>query len=153
MTGDDEIGKDAHGISANAAATATIPPCVAETADAAFTAEMRRHFQISIDWDWLPDYPRPSSYLPQFFSRNGGTSNGYVCDPRLDQEMQHADVLRQSNPRRAAELWTHIDHEIVNNAHWVTTVNGHEPELVSKRLRNYQYSPVGDFIADQVWLR
>jgi hypothetical protein len=40
----------------------------------------------------------------------------------------------------------------VNNAYWVTTVNGHEPELVSKRLKNYQYSP-GDFIADQVWLR
>jgi hypothetical protein len=22
------------------------------------TAEMRRHFQISVDRDWLPDYPR-----------------------------------------------------------------------------------------------
>jgi hypothetical protein len=41
----------------------------------------------------------------------------------------------------------------VNNAYWVTTVNGHETELVSKRLKNYQYSPVEDFIADQVWLR
>jgi hypothetical protein len=35
----------------------------------------------------------------------------------------------------------------------VTTVNGHEPEFVSRRLENCQYSPVGDFIADQVWLR
>jgi hypothetical protein len=41
----------------------------------------------------------------------------------------------------------------VNNAYWVTTVNGYETELVSKRLKNYQYSPVEDFIADQVWLR
>jgi hypothetical protein len=67
--------------------------------------------------------------------------------------MQRADALQLSDPRRAAELWTHIDHEIVNNAYWVTTVNGHETELVSKRLKNYRYSPVEDFIADQVWLR
>ena len=116
------------------------------------TPEMRRRFQISVDGDWLPDYPRPSAYLPQFFSCNGGTSNGYVCNPRLDRRMQRADALQLSDSRRAAELWTRIDHEIVNNAYWVTTVNGHEPELVSRRLKNYQYSPVGDFIADQVWL-
>jgi hypothetical protein len=67
--------------------------------------------------------------------------------------MHRADALQLSDPRRAAELWTHIDHEIVNNAYSVTTVNGHETELVSKRLKNYQYSPVEDFIADQVWLR
>lgn len=67
--------------------------------------------------------------------------------------MQHANALQLSAPRRAAELRTRIDYEIVNNACWVTAVNGHEPELVSKRLRNYQYSPVGDFIADQVWPR
>jgi hypothetical protein len=32
-------------------------------------------------------------------------------------------------------------------------VNLQEPELVSKRLGNYQYSPVWGFIADQAWLR
>jgi hypothetical protein len=106
--------------------------------------------------------PEPRRRLDQEFQKRGfadpracnaGTSNGYVCNPRLDQRMQRADALQLSDPRRAAELWTRIDHEIVNNAYWLTTVNGHEPELVSKRLKNYQYSPVGDFIADQVWLR
>ncbi len=31
--------------------------------------------------------------------------------------------------------------------------NIHAPELVSSRLRNFQFHPVWDFIADQVWLR
>lgn len=117
------------------------------------TPAMRKRFQISVDGDWLPHYPRPSAYLPQFFGCRGGTSNGYVCNPRLDRQMEQANALELTDPRRAAELWRRIDHEITGQAYWVTTVNGHEPEFVSKRLRNYQYSPVGDFIADQVWLR
>ena len=33
------------------------------------------------------------------------------------------------------------------------TVNVRAVEFVSKRVRNYRYSPVGGFIANQVWLR
>lgn len=113
----------------------------------------RARFQISVDGDWLPAYPRPSAYLPQFFGCHGGTSNGYVCNPRLDHEIRAAGALQLTDAGKAAALWTRIDHEIVDQAYWVTTVNGHGPEFVSRRLRNYQYSPVGDFIADQVWLR
>jgi hypothetical protein len=67
--------------------------------------------------------------------------------------MQTADTLQLTDAGKAAALWTRIDHEIADQAYWVTTVNGHEPEFVSRRLENCQYSPVGDFIADQVWLR
>ena len=41
----------------------------------------------------------------------------------------------------------------MRQAYWVPTVNPQEPELVSKRLRNYQFNPVWGFIADQAWLR
>jgi hypothetical protein len=29
----------------------------------------------------------------------------------------------------------------------------HTPELVSSRVRNYQFHPVWDFIASQAWVR
>jgi hypothetical protein len=32
-------------------------------------------------------------------------------------------------------------------------VNSHPPEFVSKRLGNYEFHPIGDFIADQAWVR
>jgi hypothetical protein len=35
---------------------------------------------------------------------------------------------------------------------WVPTVTHSDIELTSRRLRNYQYSPVGGFLADQSWL-
>ncbi|HZO61652.1 MAG TPA: ABC transporter substrate-binding protein, partial [Gaiellaceae bacterium] len=117
------------------------------------TYAQRRNFQLSVDGDWLPDYPKPSSFLPQFFGCNGGYSNGYVCDPALDRKMRQATTLQVRDPGRAASLWRAIDRYIVDRAYWVPTVNPHSPELVSKRLRNFQYNPIWDFIVAQAWLR
>jgi hypothetical protein len=67
--------------------------------------------------------------------------------------MRQADALQLVDPSRAAAMWRRIDHELVDRAWWATTVEQHPPELVSKRLRNFEGSPIGDFIADQAWLR
>jgi hypothetical protein len=57
-----------------------------------------------------------------------------------------------STPRSGA-LWTAIDHELVDRAYWVPTVNAGVAELVSARLGNYQYHPVWGFMAAQAWVR
>jgi YVTN family beta-propeller protein len=120
---------------------------------ATITEAMRRHFQLSVDGDWLVDYPDPSSYLPQFFSCGGGHSNGYYCNRRLDREMQQAGLLELSSPSKARVLWESIDHQLTNDAVWVPTVNERDVELTSARLRGYQYNPIWGFLADQAWLR
>lgn len=117
------------------------------------TAAFRRRIQISIDGDWAPDYPAPSAYLPGFFGCDGGFSNGYVCNPALDREMRLATALQLKDPRRAARLWSRVDHEIADGGYWVPTVSLRSPEIVSKRLRNYQFSPVWGFIGAQAWVR
>ncbi|HEY1357506.1 MAG TPA: BTAD domain-containing putative transcriptional regulator [Thermoleophilaceae bacterium] len=118
-----------------------------------FTPRLRRRIQLSVDGDWLPDYPAPSSLLPPFFGCNGGLSNGYVCDPGLDRRMQQASSLELRSPPAGAKAWARVDREIVRDAYWVPTVRPQAPELVSKRLRNYQSNPIWGFIADQAWLR
>jgi peptide/nickel transport system substrate-binding protein len=120
---------------------------------ATITPRMRRRLQLSVDGDWMPDYPAASAYLPQFFGCDGGDSNGYFCDRALDRRMRAATELELRDPTRASELWAAIDRRLVEEAPWVPTVNVHAPDIVSKRLRNYLFSPVGGFIADQVWLR
>jgi peptide/nickel transport system substrate-binding protein len=120
---------------------------------ATITPAMRRQFQLSVDGDWQPDYPAPSAYLPQFFGCRGGLSNGYYCDHRLDRQMRTASALQLTDPTHAAGLWAAVDRQLVADAAWVPTVNVHAVEFVSKRIRNYEFSPVGGFIADQVWLR
>jgi ABC-type transport system substrate-binding protein len=100
----------------------------------------------------MPDYPAASSYLPQFFNCDGGNGNGYYCDPALDRRMRRVGALQLSDSLRAAALWEAINRRLVDDAAWVTTVNLLAPELVSKRVRNYQYSPVGGFLVHKAWL-
>jgi peptide/nickel transport system substrate-binding protein len=114
---------------------------------------MRQRFQLSIDGDWIANYPDPSSYLPQFFGCGGGTSNGYYCNPPLDREMYAASLLELSDPLKASSLWESVDRQLTDHAIWVPTVNEREVDFVSKRLRNYEYNPVWGFLVDQSWLR
>ena len=118
---------------------------------ASITEAMRERFQLSVDGDWVAKYPDPSSYLPQFFGC--GTSNGYYCNPRLDRRMQQAALLELSDPPRASARWQSIDRQLTDAAIWVPTVNERQVDLVSRRLRNYEYNPVWGFLADQAWLR
>jgi YVTN family beta-propeller protein len=121
--------------------------------NATFTEAMRQGFQLSVDGDWVANYPSPSSYLPQFFGCDGGTSNGYHCDPRLDREMKAAGQLESSDLARARGRWESIDRQLTNEAIWVPTINVREVEFLSKRVRNYEHHAVWGFLVDQSWLR
>jgi peptide/nickel transport system substrate-binding protein len=119
---------------------------------------LSKRMQIGAGLDWVPNYPAPSAYLPGFFGCHGFYGHGdydpgHACDPALDRQMRQADALQLVDPRRAAAMWNRIDRELVDRSWWATTVQQHPPELVSKRLRNFEGSPIGDFIADQAWLR
>ena len=120
---------------------------------ASITEAMDERFQLSVEGDWLANYPDPSSYLPSFFGCGGGTSNGYYCSPALDREMHQAELAELNDPAKAAVAWASIDRQITNAAIWVPTVTTRDVELTSRRLHNYQYNPVWGFLADQSWLR
>jgi peptide/nickel transport system substrate-binding protein len=111
------------------------------------------HAQVIAGLDWLPDYPEPSSYVPAFLGCRGTYDVGHGCDPAVDRLMRKASELELSHPAAAAALWMRVDHKLVDEAWWAPTVNNHPPELVSRRLGNYEYHPLGDFIADQAWVR
>ena len=117
------------------------------------TETQRRRFQISVDGDWLLDFPSPSSFLPSFFGCNGGHSNGYECNPQLDRRMEQASADSLEDPALSAKLWAAADKEITDEAYWAPTVNIREVDLVSSRLHNYEFNPVWGFLADQAWVR
>jgi ABC-type transport system substrate-binding protein/DNA-binding SARP family transcriptional activator len=120
---------------------------------ASISESRRRRLQLSVDGDWLAEYPDPASYLPSFFGCHGETSNGYFCAPALDREMARASALRAAHPRRSAALWTAVDHRLTRAAPWVPTVNEREVDLVSRRLHDYAFNPVWGFMPDQSWVR
>jgi YVTN family beta-propeller protein len=110
-------------------------------------------FQISVDGDWSPDYPAPSGLLPPFFACNGGNANGYYCNPAIDREMTEATLLQLQSPAQAAAMWTKVDHQLTDQAEWVTTVDLNEVDIISSALRNYEFNPVNGFVADQAVVR
>jgi peptide/nickel transport system substrate-binding protein len=110
----------------------------------------RRSFQLSVDGDWLLDFPNAASFLPQFFGCHAAHNHGYECDPALDRLMQRA--TDSDDPVRAARLWAAAARLITDKAFWVPTIALNEVDFVSPRLRNYVYSPVWGFLADQAWV-
>jgi hypothetical protein len=46
------------------------------------------------------------------------------------------------DPRAGAVDWMRVDHLITDEAYWVPTVTERFVDLVSKRVRNYEFSPV-----------
>ena len=67
--------------------------------------------------------------------------------------MRQAGLLELSNPGKASALWAAIDRQITDAAPWVTYATENQVDLVSKRLRNYEFNPVWDLLVDQAWLR
>ena len=110
-------------------------------------------FQISVEGDWVPYYPAPSSLLPPFFACNGGDANGYYCNPAIDREMTEATLLQLQGPAQAAATWTKVDHQLTDQAEWVATVDLNEVDIISSALRNYEFNPVNGFVADQAVVR
>jgi YVTN family beta-propeller protein len=119
---------------------------------ASITQKMWDSFQIN-EGEWNPAYPDPSSYVPSFFSCGGANGNDYYCNPAIDREMRHAELLELTDPPAADALWETVDSQLTNNAEWVTTVDSREVEITSARLQNYEYNPVWGFLADQAWVR
>ena len=91
-------------------------------------------FQIYGDANWIPQYPDPSSYLPSFFGCGGATSNGYYCNPAIDQEMQRAQLLEPTNRRNQARVGSPRPAADQRRG-WVPTIASREVELTSGRLR------------------
>jgi len=117
------------------------------------TQPMHAKFQISVLGDWNPDYPAPSGFLPPFFACNGSQDNGYYCNHAIDQEMTEATLLQLQSPAQAAAMWTEVDHQLTDQAEWVTTVDLNEVDIISSALRNYEFNPVNGFIAAQAVVR
>jgi ABC-type transport system substrate-binding protein len=93
------------------------------------------------------------NFFARWLSCAGEGDHGWFCNPRLDRAMRDARSLAAANPSAAASLWATIDRYVVDQAAWVPLVNPRLIDLVSARVRNYQFHPYWGIIADQLWLR
>ena len=119
----------------------------------------RAHVQAGPTY-WGADYAAPSDFLAKnlscaAFSRNPDRNNNLseFCSPRIDAQMRRAAAAQSTSPDRANRMWAAIDHEVVDAAPWVPLFNPRGPEVLSKRVGNYQFSPAYGSLIDQLWVR
>jgi ABC-type transport system substrate-binding protein/DNA-binding SARP family transcriptional activator/streptogramin lyase len=122
-------------------------------------SDSRRRPQIG--WlTWFQDYPTPSNFIEPLLTCRafvpGSPANLNVaefCERRIDAQVRRADALQLSNPAAAGELWSKIDHELVDRAPWVPLYNPRTVTVLGARVGNYKYHPFWNVLLDQLWVR
>lgn len=102
---------------------------------------------------WTSDYPAASGFTVPLFSCEGSSNDTGFCDPVLDRRMDAAARRQVTDPAGAAALWSKIEHDLVDQAPWVPLGNAYWANLLSERLGNYQATPSGGPLVDQMWVR
>ena len=125
----------------------------------ATVADSRRKIQAGIG-GWYSDYPSAANFLRDLLSCSSfvpssasNNNRAEFCNPRIDAEIVRALALQTTDPSAASGLWRKIDHDVVDQAPWVTLQNSQQVDFVSRRVGNYQYNPQWGALLGQLWVR
>jgi peptide/nickel transport system substrate-binding protein len=106
---------------------------------------------ISIN-GWGPDWLSASNFLGLFTC--GGDPLGLInyCDPAFDTAFGHARELQATDPAAASIEWAALDQRGVDLAILAPLLNA-GADFVSERVGNYQLTPMGFTLFDQMWVQ
>ena len=102
---------------------------------------------------WASDYHAESGFIPSLVACDGSFNRSQFCDPDIDARMREAARLATTDPHLSHELWSQIEHDLVDRALWVPLINIQFVSLVSQELSNYLFSAAGGPLIDQMWVR
>jgi peptide/nickel transport system substrate-binding protein len=110
-----------------------------------------QHVQMGL-YAWGSDYLGESGFIPPLTCIPAGTDLGF-CDPNIQRRIEQATSMQLTDPAASHELWSDLDHDLVDLAPWVPLGNEIRTSLVSERLGNYQLHPYWEELYDQMWVR
>jgi peptide/nickel transport system substrate-binding protein len=106
--------------------------------------------------DWFADYPAASDFLNILlgcgsFHPNSNSSPNIAefCNKGIQAKMDQAAVTGTKNIQAANNTWAQVDKETTDQAPWVAMFNPKLIDLVSKRVKGFQWSPQWYFLLDQ----
>jgi peptide/nickel transport system substrate-binding protein len=109
---------------------------------------------------WYQDHPTPSNFIEPLLTCRSFVPRSQInlniaefCSRRIDAQIAHAAGLQARDPAAAGELWSRIDHELVDRAPWVPLYNPRTVTVLGRRVGNYEYHPFWNVLLDQLWVR
>ncbi|HEY1368662.1 MAG TPA: ABC transporter substrate-binding protein [Gaiellaceae bacterium] len=114
--------------------------------------------KVQFCWStWYQDYPAASdfinillgcgSYVP---NSNASPNISEFCQKGIQSKIDEALKTGVTNPDAANELWARIDHQLVDQAPWLSMFNPKYLDFVSKRVTGYQFNPQWYMLIDQL---
>lgn len=131
------------------------------SADIQFTyiQNTKNNVQISIS-QWYQDYPAASDFINvllgcgSFHPGSDASINiSGFCDKGIDAQIQKNLVTAVSDPTAANAEWAKLDHELTDQAPWVTMFTPKQLDFVSSRVGNFTFSDQFHMLFSQVWVR
>jgi ABC-type transport system substrate-binding protein/DNA-binding SARP family transcriptional activator len=123
-----------------------------------YVADSRHRAQIGIA-AWIPDTFAASALFEQLTCRaytpaSAANQNlAEFCDARSDATIRRAEQLEPKQPAEANVLWGKADRRIGNAAPWIPLYTARVPDVLSRRVGNYQHNPMLGFLIDQAWVQ
>jgi YVTN family beta-propeller protein len=102
---------------------------------------------------WVTDYAAESGFITPTLTCDSPSNDSHFCDSRIERRIEKATRLQVTDPSAAHDLWSSIEHDIVDRAPWVPLGNRYWVNLVSRRLGNFQVNPQWGPLVDQMWVR
>src|SRR5689334_16855105 len=97
---------------------------------------------------WFADYPAASDFLNillgcDSFHPNSNSSPNIAefCDKTIQSSMTKASQTSITNPTQGNAIWQQVDKNVADAAPWVAMFNPKELDFVSKRFKNFTFSP------------
>jgi peptide/nickel transport system substrate-binding protein len=105
---------------------------------------------------WYQDYPAASDFLDILlgcgsFHPNSNSSPNIAefCDKGIQAKMENAGKVGITNPDSANKIWAQVDKEVTDQAPWVSMFNPKYIDVLSNRVKGYQFSPQWYFLLAQ----
>ena len=106
--------------------------------------------------DWFQDYPAASDFLNILLgcgsihpNSNSSPNIAEFCNKGIQANMDKAGKLGITDPTASNELWAQVDHDVTDQAPWVSMFNPKYIDVLSDRVKGYQFSPQWYFLLDQ----
>jgi peptide/nickel transport system substrate-binding protein len=115
----------------------------------------KNHVQFAFS-DWYQDYPAASDFLNILLgcgsihlNSNSSPNIAEFCDKGIQAKMDQAGKTGITDPAAGNKLWAQVDKEVTDQAPWVAMYNPKYVDILSNKVKGYQFSPQWYFLIDQ----
>jgi peptide/nickel transport system substrate-binding protein len=120
-----------------------------------YVQNSKNHVQFAFS-NWYQDYPAASDFLNILLgcgsihlNSNSSPNIAEFCDKGIQAKMDQAGKTGITDPAAGNKLWAQVDKEVTDQAPWVAMYNPKYVDVLSNRVKGYQFSPQWYFLIDQ----